>query len=357
VSFDFDAAVASPFRMQPGLRRLTPASAPQLTPAVVPHRGVARHLREKLAVLWAFRDQALLCMPGFDPDPALAALAAHAAADHPQAFSITPDPAASSGQAGSAPGAQPDSWHAHWLGWRLDGDDQPHDHASGWPEIGTLLRALPRPWRRTALLMLAFAEDLAIVDARSGTLPWLAVALPSMWAPEHKIGRHFTEVHAPVADNRLVIGAAEHLMKLVTGPDRWERFVWTLTGHPRLHAHPQRLPAQRWPADLSLSTLAAQTWWRTERQTFLPVPGLAQAVFTIQVQTTPLATAIDNPQKARQLHGALASMSDAVLAYRGLAEVRPLLLAWLAQRAQAAEAEAAPAAMPPAPRGAAPPRD
>ena len=317
MSFDFDAAVQVPQRMQPGLRRLA-LGAHQLTPSVVPKRGVARHLREKLAVLWAFPEQALLCTPGFDAAPALAALAAHAAAEQPQAFAVD-------GQ----------RWHAPWLGWALDGDQQPHDTGTGWPEIGTLLHRLPAEWRRTALLSLAFEEDFALVDAASGGLPWLAVALPSMWAPEHKIGRSLAEVHAPVADNRLIVGAAPQLVTLVTAGKRWERFVWTLTAHPHLHAHPDRVDPARWPPGLDDDAMAAQTWWRTERQTFLPVPGAGagQAVFTIQVQVTPLARAFGAPGQAARVHDALASMSPAVLAYRGLAAVQAPLLRWLAWRA------------------------
>ena len=49
MSFDFDAGVQLPHRMQPGLRRLSPGAL-QLTPAAAPNRGVSRHLREKLAV-------------------------------------------------------------------------------------------------------------------------------------------------------------------------------------------------------------------------------------------------------------------------------------------------------------------
>jgi len=322
--FDFDFAVGSPHRMQPGLRRLA-AGAAQLTPAVEPHRGVSRHLREKLAVLWAFRGQALLALPGFDARPALQALAEQAAAEQPMAWRID----------GS-------TWAAPTLGWALDGNDQPQ--ASGrpdWPEVGTLLAQLPRGQRRAALLALAFAEDFAILDAASGTLPWLAVALPSMWAPEHKLGRHFAEVHAPVADNRLIVGAADHLVKLVTGPDRWERFVWTLSAHPRLHAHPQRVDPARWAPGLVGDALAAQTWWRTERQTFIPVPGAGQAVFTIRVDVTPLASAFSSPAQAARVHDALASMSAAVLAYRGLAEVQAPLLAWLARQAGATPADTA----------------
>ena len=319
MSFDFDAGVQLPHRMQPGLRRLA-AGALQLTPAVVPNRGVARHLREKLAVLGAFRDQALLSTPGFDAGPALRALAAQAVAEHPQALQVDGD-----------------SWRAPWLGWALDGDDQPHDIGSSWPEIGSLLHEMPRHWRRSALLSLAFAEDFAVLDATTGTLPWLAVALPSMWAPELKIGRSFTEVHAPVADNRLIVGAAAPLMTLVTGTEKWQRFVWTLTAHPRLHGHPQRVDPARWAPGLDDEQLAAQTWWRTERQTFIPVPAEAgaarQAVFTILVQVTPLAQAFETPAQAARVHDALASMSAAVLAYRGLAEARPALLRWLARQA------------------------
>ena len=325
MAFDFDAAVHLPHRMQPGLRRLAPG-ARQLTPLRPGPGGPAGHLGEKLAVLGAHWPQALLSAPGFDPEPALQALASHAAAEHPQAWQIT--------------GGQ---WHAPWLGWTLDPDDQPSAHGAVLPEIGPLLVALPRPWRRAALLCLAFAEDFAVVDGSTGHLPWLAVALPSMWAPEDKLGRSFADAHAPVADNRLIVGAAAQLVRLATGPDRWERFVWTLTPHTRLHAHPQRVDPARWAPDLDDEALAAQTWWRTERQTFIPVPGARQSVFTILVSVTPLTSAFATPAQAARVHDALASMSDAVLAYRGLATVRPALLRWLARQAGAGNAGHGPA--------------
>ena len=319
-SFDFGAGIHVPHRMQPGLRRLA-SGATQLTPSVEPHRGRSRHLREKLAVLWAYREQALLCEQNFDANPALQALAAHAHTEQPGAWRI-----------------EGDSWHAPALGWRLDADDQPQATGRDWPEVGTLLAQIERPWRRTALLSLALAEDFAVVDGANGTLPWLAVALPSGWAPEEKIGRSFAEAHAPVADNRLIVNAAPQLVKLVTGADRWERFVWTLSAHPRLHAHPQRVDPARWTPGLSDDELAAQTWWRTERQTFIPVPSTPgrapQAVFTILVNVTPLAKAFSSAQQAGLVHDALASMSDAVLAYRGLTQAQAPLLRWLARRAE-----------------------
>jgi hypothetical protein len=311
--FDFDAAVTAPFRMQPGLRRL-PAGLPQLTPLA----PGSRHQREKLAVLSAFPSLALQVRPGFDATPALHALAAHAAAEHPLTWAWDGRRA-----------------RALRLGTAVDGDTVVHESAGRFglgDEIARCLQPLPPAWRLAGLLSLAFAEDFAVLDGTDGTIPWLAVTLPSHWAPEAKVGRPFAEVHAPVADGALLQRAADHLVQLVQGPDRWERFVWTVTGHARLHAHPRHLDPRRWPDDIA-ATWPAGAWWRTERQTFLPLPAARQAVFTIHVEQQPLAEAITTPARARALHDAVASMSPAVLAYRRLDTVRAPLLAWLDRQA------------------------
>jgi hypothetical protein len=308
--FDFDAAVNAPFRMQPGLRRLAPGT-PQLTP-MAPGSPTQR---EKLAVLSAYWGQALLAREGFDARPALAVLFAQAAIEHPDAWAWDGSRA-----------------HALRLGTAVRGDGGVEALACGGfgvgDEVQRCLGALPAHWRQVGLANLAFAQDLALIDGSDGTIPWLAVTLPSHWAPEEKVGQHFASVHAPVADNAMLLKAADSLARLVTGGERWERFVWSVTDHPRHHAHPARTSPQRWR-----HTEVSQAWWRTEHQTFIPVPGLTQALFTIHVEVARLADAIDTPGRARKLHDAVASMSDAVLAYRGLAAVRTPLLAWLGARA------------------------
>lgn len=309
--FDF-SAVSAPFRMQPGLRRLA-AGATQLTPL---HDG-SRALREKLTVLSSSAADALLCVPGFNAAPALEALCRHAAAEHPRAFAW---------DGATATALQ--------LGWAVS-RDEPQALAGAMPAVGACLTALPKGWRLAGLLSLAFAEDFAIIDADSGRIPWLAVCLPSHWVPEHKVGRHFGEVHAPVADNALLLAAGAHLMRLVTAPDRWERFVWTVTPHSRLDAHPDRAGDEAWPPGGTADDIAAVAHWRTERQTFIPLPERRQAVFTIHVEVQPLAQALADAAQAAQLRDALGSMSPAVLAYRGLVPVRDRLLAWLDARARA----------------------
>jgi len=309
MGFDFDTAVSVPFRMQPGLRRVA-AGAPQLTP----QRPGSRHQREKLAVLSAFAGQALCSQAGFDAAPALAALCEHAAAEHPDAFAWDGRRA-----------------HALWLGTAVAGDEVEHLGQSSFglgDEVPRCLHKLPAGWRLAGLLSLAFAEDFAIVDGRDGGIPWLAVALPSHWAPELKVGRSFAEVHAPVADNGLIVNASAALTRIVTAAERWERFVWTVSAHPWLHAHPQRCDPARWTY-----TPVARAWWRTEHQTFIPVPGQRQAVFTIHVQLQALADVVCDAGRAAKLHDAIASMTTAVLDYRHLAPVRGELLAWLASMA------------------------
>ncbi|MDQ2927478.1 MAG: heme-dependent oxidative N-demethylase subunit alpha family protein [Caldimonas sp.] len=305
--FDFSQVVA-PFRMQPGLRRVAPETA-QLTPA---HPG-GRHLREKIAVLSSFADQALLASPGFDERPILSALAAEAERWEAPAF------VQESAFAFAAPR----------LGWAVEGSEVRGD---GDASIGALLIALPLAQRATALLCLAFEEDFALIDGDDATIPWLAVCLPSRWAPEDKVGRHFSEVHAPVADNALLVAASESLARLVTGDDRWARVVWTVSADPRLHQHPARLQGG-WPTDADVDAIGALAAFRHEYQTFIPLLGRRQAVFTIRVQSEPLASSLLRREDAWRLHAALSSMSPAVLAYRGLDPVRDRLLAWLAQHA------------------------
>lgn len=313
MNFDFDAAVTAPFRMQPGLRRLAPGAA-QLTPLA----PGSRHQREKLAVLSAFADQALVARPGFDATSALQAVCRHAAAEHPHHWTWDGHSAAAVG-----------------LGVRVDAQGRVHQVASGvfglGDEVSRCVELQAPEWRLPVLLALAFAEDLAIVDTQDATVPWMAVALPSHWAPEDKVGRHFAEIHAPVADGDLVRRASDALARLVGGDERWERFVWNVTDNPRLHVHPRRTNPERWSHEPRATSLP-RAWFRSERQTFIPVPQVNQSVFTIQVDVQPLPEAVPDADRRQRLADAVSSMSPAVLAYRGLTTVREPLLQWLTAR-------------------------
>lgn len=322
--FDF-SLVTAPFRMQPGLRRIA-AGASQLTP----NAPGSRHLLAKMAVLGSAPQRALCSVGSFDERDALRAIGDEAERSCPEAFRVV----------GGAVGTL--RCDAPLLGWSVEGDAV---DGGGDPAIGALLRALAPPLRRAALVSLAFAEDFAVLDGATTTLPWLAVCLPSHWSPEDKVGRAFAEVHAPVADGELLRAAGASLARLVTGDERWERFVWTVSADPRLGQHP-RQGGVDWPeptgkdARAEANALAAMASLRSEHQTFVPIADSGRAVFTILVENIPLVDAVTSGDAARRLHDAIASMSPAVLAYRRLERARGRLLAWLAERVAQAPAEA-----------------
>jgi hypothetical protein len=266
MNFDF-SQIPVPFTMRPGLRRLQQAS-PQLT-ALDPNSPLAA---EKRAVLEAGQSRHVLA--GFDPVPALRAIAGRSAAGAVRCFS-------------------------------------PEDP----PEL-------------------AFEEDLAVLDGAAGTLPWLCVCVPSHWAPEDKLGMDFAALHGPVADNAALISASRQLVALVTAGECWERLVWTISPSGRYDQHPRRHARPPWPAGEDLEAFAGQCWLRAERQSFFPVgQGTRQAVFTIRVMLQPLVQAVEAPWQASRLRDSLVSMSSTVLAYKNLTAARTPLLRWLAAKA------------------------
>ena len=157
--FDF-AAVSAPFRMQPGLRRLAPGSAP-----LTPNLPGAPALIEKTAVLRSHPDEALVAAPGFDASAALRALMQQAVFDQPACFGWD--------------GAE--RFDAHALGWSVRGVEV---FGAGPSELGTLLHALPPAWRLPGLLSLGLADDFSVIVGASACIPWLALCLPSRWAPQ-----------------------------------------------------------------------------------------------------------------------------------------------------------------------------
>lgn len=181
---------------------------------------------------------------------------------------------------------------------------------------------------------IAYEQDFAVLDGETGKLQWLCVCVPSHWAPEDKIGLDFGAVHMPVADNKLLVGASSHLVKLATSGECWERFVWTVSPSGRYDQHPRRHPREPWPDAANVEAFGDACWLRWERQSFFPVgAGTQQAVFAIRVMLQPLREAVAPAGTARKLHDSIASMTPAVLEYKGLAPAREPLLAWLSHRA------------------------
>jgi dimethylamine monooxygenase subunit A len=187
---------------------------------------------------------------------------------------------------------------------------------------------------RNTPLALAFEQDLAVLDLASGCVPWMCVCVPSGWAPEDKIGRDLTAIHAPVADRAALAARWPQMLRLLAGGASWERHVWTISPSPYHDRHPRRLLPVAWPDTDDAGIFASRCFLRTERQTFFPVAGRdltppRQLVFTITVGLQPLPDAVRQAADAARLLQSLQSMSDAVLAYKQLAPARAALTPWL----------------------------
>ncbi len=313
MEFELANIINAPFRMQPGLSRM-PAGAKH-TRLLAANPALAA---EKLQILQTDADRALLICPGFDGAPAFSAAAQCIASEWPAACRFDDAQLSLFDQ-----------------GLTVDAATLAVTAATtnpSWPQAQACVLRLPTHQQAWAALSLLIQDDLAVLDGATTVLQALAVCVPSHWAPEEKLGLPFAAVHAPVADNALLVNAAQSLSRLVTsgGPDRWQRFVWTLQPSPVHDGHPKRTPARDWP--LEAKSLGERLWLRVEHQTFIVVPTVQQAVFTIRVTLEPLGAAMKSVEDAQILHAAISSMSDAVIAYRSLQSVKPLLLQWLAHR-------------------------
>jgi len=285
--------VSAPFRMRPGLARLADPHSPATGPLPL-------FLRDGLAPLYAAHK-----------DHVLNTRRATAQLGDPDAHALQAIATAYAAQTGVALAPEPD------------------ELALGMQEDFVVLHDEPDP------------ESLAQASSTMRTR-FLSVCFPSNWNPASKLGLDFTSIHAPVADNALLQAGARGIVDMAFRQAPMLRHVWLLTPSADLPQHPdtRRL---RWDDALALADapgasgrLIDQLCFRVERQTTLPLPVLKRGVFFIRVMVCPLPQVLGKaPGRAAELHAALASMSDAVLDYRGMAAVRERMLAELADRMRA----------------------
>lgn len=195
--------------------------------------------------------------------------------------------------------------------------DGPVDAAGGLPWAG-LPSGLP-PAEFLLGLTLSLQEDLVLMvrDERDElTAQWLSVCFPSGWRPAEKLGQPMFRIHAPVADNARLQQAAAGLAQAITSKGPFLRHVWTLAGSGSLHKDPE---TDAFAGVRSVDDL----WFRCERQVTVPLGGDA-SLFLIRVFVAPLREVAGSSERFDVLRRALASMSPAVVGYKGLGRVMPM---------------------------------
>jgi len=173
-------------------------------------------------------------------------------------------------------------------------------------------------------LAMHLQEDVALVELEpdgATRLAYLHVSLPSGWSPWTKGGKAFPQVHKPVPGIASIDGDA--LMKEVIERGQIRvRFVWGLQFDDRLDQHPKRGRGRAFDA-------AAGLWLRIERQVLVGLPAVRAMLFLIHPFVRPVAEVLADPAKGAALVGAVESMSDDQLRYKGLRRDRSEILAFL----------------------------
>ena len=168
------------------------------------------------------------------------------------------------------------------------------------------------------ILELGFRLEEDIVIMHKGRVQACFVAFPSGWDPGSKLMMTLEEIHKPVADGDELRRASSKIADIMaSGNGPWCRYVWTLTANPNLSNHPSypKVSAK------SLDDL----YFRYEYQTFDTVDIGLTSVFLIKTVVVPFKEYVDTDEKMRIIKGSIASMSDDILTYKNLHEIKELL--------------------------------
>ena len=296
--------VVTPFRMRPNLEKLDP-DAPAL---LLKDKLADIYRRERERVIGLHRERAMV---GIADASVLAAICC-----------LTPSPPVG------------DATHLSPVGSGGEGDggiSDPRDVIRHGPPLPQ-----PLPHEGGGELaqnaVLSLQEDFVILKQEAGALrtEYLSVCFPSRWDPREKLGLDFAAIHAPVADNQALIAAAQSIMTMAFMKQPMLRHVWLIVPSASLDQHPDKNDAW-WTGTLrDMSPLLPNLFFRVERQTTWPLPHLQRAVFFIRVMMSPLVDVIKAaPGRAAELAASLRSMTPEVVAYRGMTDAMPRLLAEL----------------------------
>jgi dimethylamine monooxygenase subunit A len=161
---------------------------------------------------------------------------------------------------------------------------------------------------------------------------WRLVAaclcFPSTWSLAEKFDRPMATIHAEVPGYAGQMATrVERIFDRLPDDVIVERFNWSIYGDAALH-HPEPRSGPR-PWRGNPGGFLRHGHIRVERQTLRRLPRSRDIVFTIRVHVDPVAmlgTRPDGPELAAHLHGQLAAMDTAQLAYKGLMADRDVML-------------------------------
>ena len=164
-------------------------------------------------------------------------------------------------------------------------------------------------------LALQLEEDIAIL--KDGVLVGICFCFPSSFVPGNLLNRNFFQLHEPVADNATLQKASTNLVKHIGNKgNQFRRYVWTISTLKGL----SQFPGYVKPTATKIEDL----YFRTETQTTVGM-GDGLCFFFVKVEMTPFGEVWEDGEKRKVLVSSLNSMSEAVLEYKGLKEIKKLI--------------------------------
>ena len=159
-------------------------------------------------------------------------------------------------------------------------------------------------------LALMLEEDVAVMH--KGKLAAICFCFPSGFIPSERIGMLLGDIHKPVADGDLLVKASPGIARVMTEQPSFRRYVWTVTNNPNLSNHPST------KIDLVPTTMD-DLYFRWETQTTARIDN-DTSLFFVKVDVVPLKSVWD-----KRIMDSINSMSDAVLTYKNLHQIKNLL--------------------------------
>ena len=138
----------------------------------------------------------------------------------------------------------------------------------------------------------------------------VSVCFPSGWKPMDKLGKPLSKIHEPIADSEQLIEASDKLSQYMTKQEI-KRWVWTITTNNNL----SEFTEIEKPKISNFENL----YFRVETQTSAPI-DTETSIFFIKVDVVPLKE-VWNPNILNSIN----SMSESILNYKGLVEIKDFL--------------------------------
>ena len=143
-----------------------------------------------------------------------------------------------------------------------------------------------------------------------GKLEAISFVFPSGWIPSRALGRDFSFLHNPVADNELLMKSSDKLTKYMC-KNTIQRWVWNVTTIKALSNHPEVAR----PEVVSFENL----FFRLETQISTPL-DTNTSLFLVLVEVYPLSEVWEST-----ILDSINSMSESILSYKKLTDIKKYL--------------------------------